>query len=242
MSEKFNLRWNDFQSKVSNSFGVLREEKDFLDVTLVSDDGTEMSGHKVVLSASSGLFKSLLRNISHSHPLLYLSGIQSSHLTLILDYIYHGEVQVCRDDLDSFLEVAHKLKIGGLIKSPSKTSDLKSEDVFNDDLNESKDDIDIVDTETDHEEKTSMKTRQRERIIAVTLEDNSQAEEKIEGLISRDDGVSLCRVCGYRSNRNRDVRRHVEIHIEGLSYPCSVCEKTFKTTKSLLRHRSKYHK
>ena len=38
MSEKFCLRWNDFRSTVSHSFGILREEKDFFDVTLVSDD------------------------------------------------------------------------------------------------------------------------------------------------------------------------------------------------------------
>ena len=31
-----------------------------------------------------------------------------------MDYIYEGEVQLLQDDLDSFLEIANKLKIGGL--------------------------------------------------------------------------------------------------------------------------------
>ena len=38
MSKKFSLKWTDFKTKVSKSFGILREEKDFFDVTLVSDD------------------------------------------------------------------------------------------------------------------------------------------------------------------------------------------------------------
>ena len=33
---------------------------------------------------------------------------------MILDYMYHGEVQVYREDLNHFLEVAEKLKIDGL--------------------------------------------------------------------------------------------------------------------------------
>ena len=87
MSEKFSLKWNDFESTVSKSFSILRQEKDFFDVTLVSDDERQIPAHKLVLSACSDFFKSILRNNSHSHPLLYLSGIHSTNLSLILDYI-----------------------------------------------------------------------------------------------------------------------------------------------------------
>ena len=55
--EKLCLKWNDFQFNVSKSFSTLRKEQDFNDVTLVSDDGEVLSGHKVVLSASSEFFK-----------------------------------------------------------------------------------------------------------------------------------------------------------------------------------------
>ena len=130
MSEKFSLKWNDFESTVSNSFGLLRQEKDFFDVTLVSDDERQIPAHKLVLSACSDFFKSILRNNSHSHPLLYLSGIHSTNLSLILDYIYQGEVQIYQEHLDSFLEVAQKLKIEGLINAPKGTEkfDVKQEE------------------------------------------------------------------------------------------------------------------
>ena len=37
-SEKFCLKWNDFQSCTSQAFNSFRQKKDFFDVTLVSED------------------------------------------------------------------------------------------------------------------------------------------------------------------------------------------------------------
>ena len=61
MSEKYCLKWNDFQSNVANSFRRLRSEEDFHDVTLVSDDRHTVSAHKIILSASSEYFKAILK-------------------------------------------------------------------------------------------------------------------------------------------------------------------------------------
>ena len=94
MSEKFCLKWNDFQTNISKSFSKLRNEDDFFDVTLVSDDQKQISAHKVVLSASCGYFKNILKQNKHPNPLLCLEGISSTELKDILDYIYHGEVNV----------------------------------------------------------------------------------------------------------------------------------------------------
>ena len=84
--EKFCLKWNDFQVNVSNSFSTLRKENDFYDVSLVSDDNQVVSAHKVVLSASSQFFKSILRKADHSKPMIYLSGVEFKELNCILDY------------------------------------------------------------------------------------------------------------------------------------------------------------
>ena len=78
--EKFSLKWNDFQTNVSSSFSKLRAERDFFDVTLVSDDEVHISSHKLVLSASSDFFKNILRQSSHANPLIFLSGIKSKEL------------------------------------------------------------------------------------------------------------------------------------------------------------------
>ena len=49
MSEKFCLKWNDFTSNASKSFGNFRNEEYLHDVTLVSDDQYQISAHKLVL-------------------------------------------------------------------------------------------------------------------------------------------------------------------------------------------------
>ena len=113
--EKFDLKWNDFQMTISQYFKLLRDEKDFFDVTLVTDDHQQFKTHKIVLSACSGFFKPILKANVHSHPLIYLSGVDSSNLQLILNYIYEGEVQLYQEQLDLFLNVAQKLQISGLL-------------------------------------------------------------------------------------------------------------------------------
>merc|ERR1711884_778015 len=111
MSEKFCLKWNDFQSTVSQSFSILRKEEDFFDVTLVTDDEIQMSAHKLVLSACSSFFKNILKKNPHPNPLIYLHGVDSTNLGYILDYIYHGEVQLFQKHLDHFMDKAQTLGI-----------------------------------------------------------------------------------------------------------------------------------
>ena len=84
MGEKFCLKWNDFQTNVSKSFGILRNEEYLHDVTLVCDDNSQVSAHKLVLSACSDFFKTIFRNNSHPNPLLCLEGVSSQELRNIL--------------------------------------------------------------------------------------------------------------------------------------------------------------
>ena len=46
---------------------------------------------------------------------MYLSGVNSLNLGFIHAYIYHGEVNIYQEQLDSFLESAQKLEIEGLL-------------------------------------------------------------------------------------------------------------------------------
>ena len=88
MSEKFCLKWNDFQSNVSKSYGRLRNENEFYDVTLVSDDQKQVSAHKLILSSCSEYFRNILKQNKHQNPLLCLDGITFNDLNSVMDYIY----------------------------------------------------------------------------------------------------------------------------------------------------------
>ena len=65
-SEKFCLRWNDFQDNVNTAFASLRNDNNFTDVTLAFEDGHQVEAHKVILATSSPLFENVLKRNKHS--------------------------------------------------------------------------------------------------------------------------------------------------------------------------------
>ena len=111
--EKFCLRWNDFEKNIRGAFQEIRADKDFFDVTVACEEG-QVSAHKVILSACSPFFRSVLRRNPHQHPLLYFKGIRHSEMAAVMDFMYQGEVSVAQEDLNTFLSVAEELKIKGL--------------------------------------------------------------------------------------------------------------------------------
>jgi len=120
-SEKFCLRWNEFENNISQAFKELRDDKDFFDVTLACDD-EQIQAHKVILSACSPFFRNILRRNPHQHPLLYLKGVKYSDLQSVLNFMYHGEVNVAQEELNSFLAVAEELRVKGLTQNNQQSS------------------------------------------------------------------------------------------------------------------------
>ena len=122
-NEKFCLRWNDFENNISGAFRELRDDKDFFDVTLACDDD-QIQSHKMILSACSPFFRNILRRNPHQHPLLYLKGVKYTDLQSVLNFMYHGEVNVAQEELNSFLAVAEDLRVKGLTQNPSESQSL----------------------------------------------------------------------------------------------------------------------
>ena len=100
-SEKFNLKWNDFESSISGSFRDIKDEGDFQDVTLACEED-QIGAHRVVLAACSPKLRSILSHLPHhhQHPLLYLRGIKYSDLKSLITFMYHGEVNIAQEELD----------------------------------------------------------------------------------------------------------------------------------------------
>jgi len=115
-SDNFCLRWNDFESNISTSFRELRDDSEFFDVTLCCDNGTDIvPAHKVILAACSPLFRKILsRQKNQQNPFLYLKGIHLKEMKAVLNFMYHGEVNVAQDSLNNFLAVAEELAVKGL--------------------------------------------------------------------------------------------------------------------------------
>ena len=116
MSEKFCLQWKEFHGNVSSCYRDIRKTGEFSDVTLASEDGYEVKCHKLILAASSFYLSSLI-NLASS-PII-LEDVSSNQLKKVLDFIYHGEVEVEKEEVFSFLSVGEKLHIRGLTKPTS---------------------------------------------------------------------------------------------------------------------------
>jgi len=117
-NEKFCLRWNDFERNISLAFREIREEKDFFDCT-ISCGSRQVEAHKLILSACSPFFRTVLKQNPHQHPLLYLKGVEFQDMQAVLNFMYHGEVNVAQEELNSFLSVAEDLQVKGLTQNKS---------------------------------------------------------------------------------------------------------------------------
>ena len=112
--EKIFLKWDDFQKNIASSIGVLREDQEFMDVTLVCEDGRQVDAHKVILAASSPFLKSLLGKNDHTHPMIFLRGVKSETLRALVHYVYFGKTSVLDENLEDFLNTGMELQIKGL--------------------------------------------------------------------------------------------------------------------------------
>ena len=64
---------------------------DFADVTLVCEEDTHIEAHKILLSACSPFFRTVLKKNKHAHPMIYMRGVKTKDLSAIVDFIYLGE-------------------------------------------------------------------------------------------------------------------------------------------------------
>jgi len=244
--EKFSLKWNDFEANTSKSFRNLRNEKQFYDVTLVSDDQHLVSAHKLVLSASSDFFKNILKQTTHSNPLIYLPGVQSTDLNFVIDYIYDGEVQLYQENLDNFLDVAQKLKIEGLIEGQKEQKHQPDEYTIDEEISHYDEDLSestsIVKNMTFKSNPPKTKYDENEKSVSIPQHYSEVELAKIvDDLIVKEEEMFLCKSCGKSSKYSYNMRIHVEIHIEGLSFPCPLCVNTFRS-RNLLKHHKQTHK
>nr|CAD7256504.1 unnamed protein product [Timema shepardi] len=117
--QQYSLRWNDFHASILSSFRHLRDEEDFVDVTLACD-GCSFTAHKVVLSACSPYFRRLLKANPCQHPIVILRDVKEKDMESLLRFMYNGEVHIGQDQLTDFLKTAQMLQVRGLADVPTK--------------------------------------------------------------------------------------------------------------------------
>ncbi|XP_050426346.1 protein abrupt-like isoform X2 [Adelges cooleyi] len=110
----YSVRWNEFHTSIITSFRHLLDQEDFIDVTIACD-GKSFTAHKVVLSACSPYFRSLLKANPCQHPIVILRDVKKQEMEALLSFMYNGEVRINQEHLPEFLKTARSLQVRGLV-------------------------------------------------------------------------------------------------------------------------------
>jgi len=259
MLDQFCLKWKDFPTAISHSLADLH---DFTDVTLACDDG-QIQAHKFMLATCSSVFQEILSHNNHQHPWIYLRSVQTNFLRLALTFMYTGQVEVARADIDHFLQVSHDLKISGLSRKQNKEAN--NENAINNKETENTFEVDNKDISADkqneiYSEINFKKEEETNDTTAITHEqeaplmelDNQNAEfdnitdntmkDTINGMMIKESDYWKCIECGKIMQEKNNLKRHIETHLKGLFFPCQLSKKTCKSSNSLSVHKSRFHR
>jgi len=265
-SEKFCLKWNEYESNLSKSFDELRNEKDFFDVTLICED-TQIEAHKLILGACSTFFKNVLRRTNHHHPMLYLKGVLGKDLMGILNFLYRGETKVAEQDLNSFLSVAEELKVKGLTQCQHEgksseekeklpvASKIKTEKVYSIASEPAQDELEFQDMssvavageETEYDDQDYS----YQEFDYETSDENhdliAAREEAIRSHIYKDDQRKMfaCNLCSFAASSRYKAFCHIEAkHYkdDSITYTCKLCGKSASSRNALGSHMTREHK
>ena len=250
-TEKVCLKWEDFQGNVSSAFGTLKQTEDFVDVTLVCEDGQHVKAHKVILASTSPFFMRILgKSVLHLQPLIYMRGVHFEDLVGIVDFLYSGETSVLQENLNRFLTLAQELQLKGLSGKDEEEEEEEGE-------------IEAIDRKNNEvrvkeETKKGRKVQESKPLTNLSEDgvdslcvDMDELDEKVNSLIGssdnrlgesyRNEKASVCSVCGKEGSRS-NIRGHIEAkHITGISQTCNVCTKILKTRDGLRTHMKKSH-
>ena len=233
--EKFILQWDQFETNFRNTFAGLRGEEHFADVTLVSEDGQLVKAHKVLLSATSPLFDTILKSQDHPKPLIFLAEVKMGLLNSLLEFIYCGEVEVTGDDLDKFMALANKLKVKGLIKDENLTN--------------------MENQEHDVEKERSKNSETKECESDQEMKNINMSAGDVDNIVGWEEGslnTFNCNLCEKTSSTLKGLEKHkyrshsvrkgkMPAELQETVFECDICHETSSSKRGLLKHKIIHH-
>ena len=244
MEEKFILKWDHFHSNASKSFSVLRNADYVHDVTLVSDDHNQISAHKLVLSSCSEYFKVLCFVLREPLPEIFrtfwtMSTMEKRKCTRTIQTDF---LKWPKDSSYKGLLTENRGEDNGLVEKFD--NDVTANNSFIEPMGLSMQGMPKKATIKNENTADSMDVGMPEKvIIPVSSMEMSELDTKVNQHWAKcDDGSYSCTLCGKNMARKDHIRKHIEIHLDGISIPCNVCEKAFRSKNSLQKHKYVYHK
>ena len=217
--EKYNLSWHTYTDHLREMLHHMMTSNELTDVILVSEDRKIFKAHKVVLSAFSPVFKSIINDGALSNPTVFLRGIHSNEIQSILQFMYLGEATFYQERMNEFLNVATSLEI----KEISKGMD-----------NEQKENQNINQTSDIHKSEEADDSEN-------TVNGQSQIRSNTNS-INKYDTVSVCDQCNKQYSDYSGLLRHKKAFHMGTKYPCKQCTYKASYQSDLSRHIKSVHR
>ena len=94
----------------------MQRSEDFSDVVLWAGvGGPKIRGHKVILATGSNYFRNLFTANSDC-SVFTITEVRFKELSMLVDFIYKGEISIALEDIDEFVKGAEKLEVLGLFE------------------------------------------------------------------------------------------------------------------------------
>ena len=231
--EKFDITWHAHTDHLREMLRDMISTTELTDVTLVSEDKEQFKTHKIVLCASSPVFKSIVNDIQSTNPVIYLKGIQSNEIESILKFLYLGQVTISQGRMNEFYSVAESLGIKEISKEIIENEHITNE-------------LQIPKAKTEHIEKLISNDQghmdSKLNITTAYFCDQCDKHFSINSYLKQHiktiHGCNKypCEKCNYEATTLSNLKKHIESVHERVLYPCNQCEYQATQLSSLYQH------
>jgi len=251
-SESVILSGDEFLNDAAGALKSMLEDKHFANVTIVTEDAQKISAHKIILSSFSPIFRDILLENTHQHPLLYFRGIKHEYMQAIMKFMYLGQTRIGLLEVKEFMKIASELQIKGLSVDTSDTAnnDALVDEEEKNNIEFSQFNFDKINAEetmlSDHNYDSSTEILSESMKDEMIDDHSTTVPQKTDLLEAESDdannGMDRINIacdfpgCKYVAAQKRYLREHRQAIHEGIKYPCDFCEHKGSTKSNLKKH------
>ena len=247
-----NLKWCNYFDCLQEMLQDIRGSNKFTDVTLVCDDNRQIEAHKIVLCASSPVFKDIINNHTEGHPVIYLQDILFQELEAILEFIYLGIATFEKGRIAEFVNAARNLEIKelsntcntmvfGEVDISKNESKLPPTEILFDTIKTIKEEATISNKDSLCESNSFVVPDQTETTVTEESDKVINCSQIKPNKKVRHKDKFLCNECHYQTPRSANLKIHMKSIHEGVRYSCGQCDYRAKRPEHLVTHTKTKH-
>ena len=241
-------------NKLANALSNMLQCGNLVDVT-IDCNGGQVNAHKLVLAASSTFFRNMFSKWTNAfhYPIIILREMPVNDLKTILQFIYHGEVNVPQDRVDSLMRCANYLQIDGMASSANSLSAILASssssssmshhnhltghgpisatsntmNAYTTTMNKIPPQYPPTKQSRGHSSRSNNNMNNNNTSSSNNTSDNTSNKPK-----------HTCPVCLKTFTHGFTLKRHQKLHSDNKSpITCDVCSKSYSCKDSFLRHK-----